>query len=460
MTTTNTSGAQQTQTNPPAALLEAGQSIWLDYITRSLVRSGELQQMIEQDGVRGMTSNPTIFEKAISDSSDYDEQIQTLAQEGHDASTIFEKLEITDIQAACDRFLPLYERTNGQDGFVSIEVAPDLAHNTDATISEARRLWQAVDRPNLMVKVPGTKAGIPAVEQLLREGLNINVTLLFSIENHERVMWSYIKALEERQSQGQPIDRIASVASFFVSRVDTLVDTLLDEKIAQANGDAARQERLQSLRGKAAVANAKAAYARFQEVFSSERFQQLKQHGARPQRVLWASTSTKNPDYRDVYYVESLIGPDTINSMPPQTLEALQDHGEVRRTIDEHVNDALAVLSLLKEEGIDYDAVTQQLEDEGVEKFATSYNNLTAAIEQKLEQQQGQSSQKQPSTATNTSFETGTGDGATGYDSPPADDTSLYQRNTELRGSLPTDPYPPQRNRNRDPEWQDKPRKS
>lgn len=462
-TTLPASVSQQTGDNSLAAVLEQGQSIWLDYITRSLVRSGELQHLIEHGGVRGMTSNPTIFEQAISGSADYDAQIQELARTGKSAGAIFEALEVTDICGACDLFRPLYERTNGQDGFVSIEVAPSLAHNTAGTIAEARSLWQAVDRPNLMVKVPGTAAGLPAIEQLLQEGLNINITLLFSIQSHEQVMWTYINALEARVAQGLPVDRIASVASFFVSRVDTLIDSLLEERIAQASGDPAQQERLRSLLGKAAVANAKVAYARLREIFGGERFAQLKQHGAQVQRVLWASTSTKNPAYRDVYYIEELIGPDTVNSMPPKTLEAMQDHGIVRRTIDEDVEAARAVLALLKDVGIDYEAVTKLLEREGVEKFVKSYDDLVGAIEQKLEQQPptqpaSDKSHLTPSSAPNNSFETGVGEAATGYDSPPADETSLYQRNTESRGSLPTDPYPPQRDRNQRPEWKDRPK--
>jgi len=365
-----------------AALLEEGQSVWLDFITRDLVRGGELRRMIEQDGLRGMTSNPTIFQKAISEGNAYDEQIGELVAQGKSATEIFEAVAIKDIQDACDVFRPLYDSTDGQDGFVSIEVSPLLARDTAGTIEEARRLWKTVNRPNVMIKVPGTAEGAPAVETLLGEGLNVNITLLFSLANHERVMWNYVNGLEARAAQGQPVGRIASVASFFVSRVDTLVDKLLDEKIAAAS-DEATKATLRGLQGKVAVANAKLAYARFQEIFGDERFQALAKKGARVQRPLWASTGTKNKAYSDVLYVESLIGPDTVNTLPPATIAAFQDHGAVRRTIDEGVDEARATMAALKDAGIDIDAVTQQLEDEGVALFAKSFDDLLAGVEEK-----------------------------------------------------------------------------
>lgn len=380
-----TGRSQSGRGHPLKALLVHGQSVWLDYITRSLVRGGDLQRLIEQDGLRGMTSNPTIFQKAVTTSDAYDHQIQQLARAGQSALAIMEALVVNDIQEACDCFLPLYNRTVGQDGFVSIEVSPHFAHDTEATINEAHRLWHAVNRPNLMVKVPGTQAGAPAVERLLREGINVNVTLLFSTQNHERVLWKYIEALEERVARGLPVDRIASVASFFVSRVDTLVDGMLEAQLTQAT-DNMQRDRLRQLLGKAAIANAKVAYARFREIFAGERFQRLRRHGARLQRVLWASTSTKNPDYPDVYYIEGLVGPYTINSMPLATLEAFKDHGTVQRTLDERVNGALATMVLLEQVGIDYDAITQQLENEGVEQFVRSYDDLLAGIEEKRAQ--------------------------------------------------------------------------
>lgn len=388
--TANAVEAKGAAQNKLVALVDQGQSIWLDYITRELVRGGELQRMIEEDGLRGMTSNPTIFEKAISAGHDYDDQMKTLVNQGKDAGAIFEALAVKDIQDACDLFRPVYDRTNGVDGMVSIEVSPHLAHDTDGSIAEARRLWDAVNRPNLMVKIPGTDAGAPAIEQLLSEGLNINITLLFSLKNHERVMWNYVNALEKRAANNQPIDNITSVASFFVSRVDTLVDKQLEEKI-EATSDETEREKLRALLGKAAVANAKLAYARFQEIFygkDSERFQRLKERGAKVQRPLWGSTSAKNPNYRDVIYVEELIGPDTVNTVPPQTLEAFQDHGVIRRTVDQGVDDARATMAALREAGIDYDAVTKQLEDEGVALFAKSFDDLLAGVEKKREEMQ------------------------------------------------------------------------
>jgi transaldolase len=389
--TENAVSAQDAPSNPLLALFAQGQSLWLDYITRDLVRGGELRRMIEQDGIRGETSNPTIFQQAIAAGNAYDEQIRELVPAGKDAGQIFDALAIKDIQDACDLFRPLYDQTNCGDGYVSIEVSPGLAHDTSGTIAEARRLWAAVNRPNVMIKVPGTAEGAPAVEQLLSEGININITLLFSLENHERVIWSFINGLEARAAAGQPVAGIASVASFFVSRVDTLVDKLLEAKIAQAAGDPARQERLRALLGKVAIANAKLAYARFQAIFGSDQFQKLKAQGASVQRVLWASTSTKNPAYRDVRYMEELIGPDTINTAPLKTIEAFKDHGQVRRSIDEHVDEARAVLAALAEVGIDYNAVTKQLEDEGVDSFAKSYAELIAGVEQKRQQMRASS---------------------------------------------------------------------
>ncbi len=332
--TSNATEAKDAPQNPLVALVAEGQSIWLDFITRKLVREGELKRMIEEDGLRGMTSNPTIFQKAIAEGDEYNDQIKELIGAAKSAPEIFEALAVQDIQDACDLFRPLYDETEGLDGMVSIEVSPAAAHNTQETLVEARHLWQTVDRPNVMIKVPGTEEGIPAVEQLLREGVNVNITLLFARERHERVMLAYIGALEERVAAGEPVDRIASVASFFVSRVDTLVDKLLDEKIKEAGGDAARAERLRGLQGKAAVANAKLAYRRFRELFDGERFAPLKAQGANVQRPLWASTGTKNKAYSDVLYVDSLIGPDTVNTLPPATMEGFQDHGTVRRTVD------------------------------------------------------------------------------------------------------------------------------
>lgn len=380
--TTNAVTAQDAPQNPLVALVAEGQSIWLDYLTRELVRGGELKRMIEQDGLRGMTSNPSIFQKAMTAGHAYDEQIDELLAQGKAAAVLFEALAVRDIRDACDVFRPLYDQTNGADGYVSIEVAPGLARDTEGTLAEARRLWQTIDRPNVMIKVPGTTEGTQAVTQLLRDGINVNITLLFSFHNHERVMSAYIEALEARVAAGQPVDRIASVASFFVSRVDTLVDTLLDGLIAQTH-DMAEQGRLRALQGKVAIANAKVAYARFRAIFEGERFARLKAHGAHVQRPLWASTGTKNAAYSDVLYVESLIGPDTVTTVPQPTLQAFQHHGCVARTLDNGIDEARATLDALQAVGIEYNTITQQLEDEGLALFVTSYDALIAGVEQK-----------------------------------------------------------------------------
>ncbi len=383
--TANAVKAKDMARNPLVALIAEGQSVWLDNITRDIVHKGELRRLIEEDGLRGMTSNPTIFKKAITAGSAYDEQLKTLVRRGTDAAANFEALAVKDIQDACDVFRSIYDDLDGTDGFVSIEVSPAQAHNVDGTVAEARRLWSEVNRPNLLVKVPGTVEGARAVGILLKEGISINITLLFSIENHERVMWQYIEALEARLAAGKPIDRIASVASFFVSRVDTLVDKLLDDKMKAAKDDTARAT-LRDLHGKAAVANARLAYIRFREIFGGDRFAKLQAHGARYQRPLWASTSTKNPAYRDVMYVEELIGPDTVDTMPQSTLEGFKDHGKVQRTVDRRLDEARAVMEQLRAVGIDFRAVTQQLEDEGIASFAESYDSLIADIDKKSAQ--------------------------------------------------------------------------
>ena len=366
--------------NPLLELQQYGQSIWLDYIRRNMLRSGgELQQLIDQDGLRGMTANPTIFQQAISAGDDYDETIERLVREGAEPMLIYEALAAEDIRSACDLFRPVYDATDGGDGFVSLEVAPSLAHDTAGTIEEARRFWKMVDRPNLMIKVPGTAAGAPAVEQLLYEGLNINVTLLFSLQNYERVARAYVSALGRRTAEGQPIDRIASVASFFVSRVDTLVDQQIDERLANLPNPTMRGD-LERLRGKAAIANAKLAYQRFLAIFAEDQFTALRGKGAKVQRPLWASTSVKDPRYPDLMYAESLIGPDTVDTLPRETLEAFRDHGRPRLSVEEGVEEAQRVLDALAEHGIEYEAVTAQLEHEGVDKFAQSFDKLLEGI--------------------------------------------------------------------------------
>ena len=369
--------------SPLHELHALGQSVWLDYIRRGILDNGELEEMIRRYDLRGVTSNPSIFEQAIGDSDDYDDAFDFLAGDGAEGPEAYEALAVDDISRACDLFRGVYDSSGGTDGFVSLEVSPELAHDTAATVDEARRLWKAVGKPNLMIKVPGTDAGLPAIEQLLAEGFNVNITLLFSVENHERVMEAYLRGLERRLEQGGALDRIGSVASFFVSRVDSAVDGQL-EKIAAAATDDATKQRALSLRGKAAIANARLAYRRFQEVFSGARWERLAAAGAHVQRPLWASTSTKNPEYRDVIYVEELIGPHTVNTMPLATVEAFADHGVAKSTVDQDVEGAVADLAALKEVGIDMDAVTDQLQREGVEKFAKSFAGMLRVVDAKL----------------------------------------------------------------------------
>jgi transaldolase/glucose-6-phosphate isomerase len=354
------------------ALLELGQSVWLDYLRRGMLRSGELQTLID-DGLRGMTSNPTIFEHAIGGSSDYDDDLRAVVASPRSNLEIFERLAADDVRQAADLFRPVYDATAGLDGFVSLEVSPTLARDTERTISEARRLWAEVGRPNLMIKVPGTTEGWPAIERLLTEGINVNITLLFSLEHYRRVADAYIRALEARARAGRPIDRLASVASFFVSRVDTETDRRIEAKGGP----------LLDLRGRVAIANAHLAYAWFRDFLTRPQWQRLASAGARPQRLLWASTGTKNPGYSDVLYVDSLIGPDTINTMPPATLQLFEDHGTVRPTLPDDASEAHLVMDRLAAGGVDFDDVTRALEDDGIEKFAKSFEALLAVIGEK-----------------------------------------------------------------------------
>ncbi len=369
---------------------QLGQSIWYDNIQRRLITSGDLQRLIDEDAVVGVTSNPTIFEKAIDGSADYDDQLKELVSQGiTDPRQIFDALSIHDIQAAADLFRPIYDRTNGGDGYISIEVAPNFANDTRSTISEARRLHKLVGRPNIMVKIPATREGLPAIEEMIYEGVNINITLIFALEVYELVTEAYISGLEHRLREGLPVAGIASVASFFVSRVDTLVDKQLDEMIA-AESDPQRQQELRDLQGKAAIANARLAYQKYQEIFQGDRFARLREQGATPQRCLWASTSTKNPAYRDVLYVEELIGPETVDTMPPQTIVAFQEHGEARVTVDQDFAGQHEIMDRLKAAGIDMAAVTKQLEIEGVTSFTDSYNHLLDATRLKTEKIQAE----------------------------------------------------------------------
>jgi len=369
-------------TNPLLQLRELGQSVWYDNIDRSQLASGQFQRMLDEDGVVGVTANPTIFEKSISAGHAYDEQIDQLIREGKSTNEIYEALIITDIQTVADILRPIYEQTNGHDGYVSLEVSPDLAHDTEATLSEVRRFWKMVNRPNLMIKIPGTSEGLPAILQSLTEGINVNITLIFSIDTYRKVADAYISALEKRNAEGKDVSRMASVASFFVSRVDTLVDKMLEDKI-KATSDSAEQQKLKSLEGKAAIANARIVYQEFKRFFNSPRFEKLKQNGAHVQRPLWASTSTKNPAYRDVLYAEELIGPDTVDTMPLETIQNFRDHGRVRLSIEDDIPQAHAELDALEKIGIHYDQVTQQLQDEGVKKFADSFHELFKGIESK-----------------------------------------------------------------------------
>ena len=356
-------------------LANLGQSIWFDYIRRSFMTSGDLQALIDE-GLRGITSNPTIFEKAIAGSNDYDEDLNRLTGEGKSVEEIYEALALDDIRRAADLLRPVYERTEGGDGYVSLEVNPGLAHDTGGTIAEAKRLFAELDRPNIMIKVPATSAGIPAIRTLIGDGVNVNVTLLFSLTQYEAVAEAYMAGLEKRFASGEDVSRIASVASFFVSRVDTVVDGMLE---GMGSGAAL------SLQGKIAVANAKVAYARFRQVFGGERWKALTRHGARTQRVLWASTGTKNPLSPDTLYVDSLIGPDTVNTVPPATLNAFRDHGEVAPTLEVGLDEARDQLAHLADLGVDLDAITRKLQDDGVAKFSESFESLMETIAGKRE---------------------------------------------------------------------------
>ncbi|HVB75925.1 MAG TPA: transaldolase [Ktedonobacteraceae bacterium] len=376
-------------TNPLQQLATFGQSVWYDNIDRSQLVSGQFKRMLDEDGVVGVTANPTIFQKSISQGHAYDDQMTQLIRDGKNTSDIYEALIIQDIRTVADLLRPIYDSTNMKDGYVSLEVSPDLAHDSEGTINEVRRFWRMVDRPNLLVKIPATPEGIPAIQTALSEGININITLIFSIKAYRDVAEAYISALEERKAAGKDISHIASVASFFVSRVDTLVDKLLEDKI-KATNDSAEQQKLKALEGKAAIANARLVYQDFKAIFGTSRFQSLRESGAHVQRPLWASTSTKNPAYRDVLYAEELIGPDTVDTMPYETIENFSDHGRAALTIEKDIPKAWAELDALEALDIHYDAVTQQLLDEGVQKFADSFHELFGGIEEKKKAIQGQ----------------------------------------------------------------------
>jgi transaldolase / glucose-6-phosphate isomerase len=368
-------------TNPLKDLLKYGQSVWLDYIRRDLLTSGELKRLIEEDGLRGMTSNPAIFEKAIADSTLYSDILHSLRSNPElDAKARYEILAIRDIQDAADFLRPVYDHSKRRDGYVSLEVSPYLARDTQGTLAEARRLWKTVARENVMIKVPGTTEGIPAFQQLISEGININVTLLFSREVYKRVAEAYIAGLEQRAASAGDVSKIASVASFFISRIDSATDALATERL-KTSKDPQEQEQLKSILGKVAIANGKQTYVSYQQIFSGARWNVLAAKGAQTQRVLWASTSTKNPKYRDVMYVEELIGPDTVNTIPPATLDAFRDHGKPRAGLTEDVDAANRTMETAAKLGISMKEVTDKLTDDGVRLFAEAFDKLLAAVE-------------------------------------------------------------------------------
>ncbi len=369
----------KTQTNPLRELAAYGQSPWLDYIRRDLFTTGELKRLIEEDGLKGMTSNPAIFEKAIGSEYYKDSIAELAAEKDLDATAIYEKIAIEDIQRAADALRPVYDETNKRDGYVSLEVSPALADESAGTLEEARRLWKAVDRPNLMVKVPATAVGYATIQQLISEGININVTLLFSQDAYAQVAEAYIAGLEKRAAEGKELASVASVASFFVSRIDTLVDSQIEEKLKTASGE--EKTLLESLLGKVAIANAKMAYQTYEKLFSGERWEKLAAKGAQTQRVLWASTSTKNPEFRDVLYVEELIGKDTVNTIPPKTWDAFRDHGKLRKSLTEDVSGAKKTLADLEKAGVSLDAATDQLLTDAVRLFVEPFDKMIAAVE-------------------------------------------------------------------------------
>ena len=373
-------GDNQMNKNPLLILESFGQSIWLDYLQRNSLENGEFKRWIDQDGVSGLTSNPSIFEKAIAGSHDYDSAIRALALEGKNLQEIYQALTVEDIQHAADLFRPTYDHLDGADGFVSLEVSPKLAYDTAGTIVEARQLWVAVNRPNLFIKVPATKEGLPAIQQLIGEGINVNITLLFGLPRYQEVVEAYLSGLETLAANGKPLGRVASVASFFLSRIDVLVDPILEKLKSEADptiGSAA------GLHGRVATASAKVAYQIYQEIFGGERYRKLAQKGARTQRLLWASTGTKNPDYSDVMYVEPLIGRETINTLPVETLDAYRDHGQPALSLEKGTLEAYSVLEGLRQAGIDINELTRQLEHEGVAKFSKAFDQLMAALSEK-----------------------------------------------------------------------------
>lgn len=360
-----------------------GQSIWMDNLRRDLIESGELKSLITDREISGITSNPAIFQKAIAGNAIYDADIEAGIRANKSVDEIYEDLVFADIRNACDVFRPIYDETDGLDGYVSIELPPAIAGDTEGSIREAQRYYREIDRPNVMVKIPGTSAGIAAVEEVIKEGINVNITLLFSVDSYTDAAWAYIRGLEARAAEGKDISKISSVASFFLSRIDTKVDDRIDEKL-EGIDDLSQKAKLQELKGKVAIANAKVAYQNYLEIINSDRWQALKEKGANVQRLLWASTSTKNPDYSDVMYVDELVGPDTVNTLPPDTLEACADHCDVASRVEQNIDEARHTLETLAAVGIDLDAIMDELLEEGIDKFVQPFDSLMKSLEEKV----------------------------------------------------------------------------
>lgn len=375
-----------TTTNHILEIEQLGQSIWMDNLTRDLIQSGELQRLIETRGLRGITSNPAIFEKAIAGNKIYDADIEKGARAGLPTYKIYESLVFEDIRNACDMFRPIYEESNGLDGYISIEVPPTIAHDTQATIEEARRYYQEIGRENVMIKIPGTSAGLPAVEQVIADGINVNVTLLFSVDSYVNCFWAYIKGLEKRAAEGKDISNIASVASFFLSRIDSNIDGRIDNKLKAGVESINVEAKLRAVKGKIAIANAKIAYQKYKEIVQSDRWQALAEKGAKVQRLLWASTGTKNPEYSDVMYVDELVGPDTVNTLPPATIEACADHCSAENRIESNIQEAYNLIESLKDPDIDIDInqVMDELLSDGIEKFVQPFQSLMNSLEEKV----------------------------------------------------------------------------
>jgi transaldolase len=375
-------------TNHLLEIKNYGQSIWMDNLSRDIIQSGELKDLVENKGICGITSNPTIFEKAIANNAMYDRDIEAGVRAGLPTYKIYESLVFKDIRDACDILRPVYEGSNGLDGYVSIEVPPTIAHDTEASIAEARRYFQEIGRENVMIKIPGTESGLPAVEQVISEGINVNITLLFSVQSYINTAWAYIRGLEKRAAQGKDISKIASVASFFLSRIDSNIDGKIDAKLAKGVDDQNVEAKLKAIKGKVAIANAKIAYQEYKKIVQSDRWQALAAKGAKVQRLLWASTSTKDPDYSDVMYVDELVGPDTVNTLPPATIEACADHCDVANRVETNVEEAYNLMESLKDPdvNIDINTVMDELLVEGIDKFVKPFQSLMNSLENKIKE--------------------------------------------------------------------------